>query len=149
MIEQSQELLPCPFCGEMLVCNSMGGHWAHDAQSNGACILSSMGVTNPVAWNTRTKASPTLADASLKLQRAILKALAAVPEEGWCVGLRGLSGRTGLSREVCRAIVADLRAAGLASYHKGLWSDDERPAGAGYAITQAGLTLLASSMEKT
>jgi hypothetical protein len=50
---------------------------------------------------------------------------------------------------VCRAIVADLRAAGLASYHKGLWSDDERPAGAGYAITQAGLTLLASSMEKT
>jgi hypothetical protein len=82
-----------------------------------------------------------VAQATQVLQRAILNALAAVPEEGWCVGLRGLSGRTGLSREVCRAIVADLRAAGLASYHKGLWSDDEMPAGAGYAITAEGRAL--------
>jgi hypothetical protein len=140
-------LKTCPFCGEALARNFAGEHWAHDAQSNGDCILSSMGVVDAAKWNKR--APHTLAEASTALQRAILNALAAVPDEGWCVGLRGLSGRTGLSREVCRAIVADLRAAGLASYHKGLWSDDERPAGAGYAITQAGLTLLASSMEKT
>jgi hypothetical protein len=55
------ELLPCPFCGEALVQNVAGGHWAHDAQSNGSCILSSMGVTDPAKWNTR--APPTLAEA--------------------------------------------------------------------------------------
>jgi hypothetical protein len=54
------ELLPCPFCGEALVQNVAGGHWAHDAQSNGSCILSSMGVTDPAKWNTR--APPTLAE---------------------------------------------------------------------------------------
>jgi hypothetical protein len=89
-----------------------------------------------------------VAEATQVLQRAILTALAAVPEEGWCVGLRGLSGRTGLSREVCRAIVADLRAAGLASYHKGLWSDDERPAGAGYAITAEGRALAQEALHE-
>ncbi len=93
----------------------------------------------------REGSGPTLHEASTALQHAILAALAAVPEPGWCVGLRGLSGRTGLSREVCRAMVADLRAAGLASYHKGLWSDDDMPAGAGYAITSAGLAMLASA----
>lgn len=92
--------------------------------------------------------TPTLAEAYNVLKSAVLTAMTYVPEEGWCVSLHRLAADTGLSREVCRAIVADLRAAGLASYHKGLWSDDGTPAGAGYAITQAGRELLCSTAER-
>ena len=141
MTEQSQELLPCPWCGG----EAMIFRKTEACCKNEKCAGWTVNRCGIDKWNTRPKASPTLADASLTLQLAILTALSAVPEEGWCVGLRGLSGRTGLSREVCRAIVADLRAAGLASYHKGLWSDDDMPAGAGYAITSAGLAMLASA----
>ena len=83
--------------------------------------------------------------AALDVMRvAILTALCDVPHPGWCMGLRGLGVRAmGLPDEVIRAIVRDLRACGLAEYHKGLWTEDGMPGGAGYAITPLGRAVLA------
>lgn len=67
------------------------------------------------------------------LRRQILQALSDA-EEGMCLSLHGLSSRTGLPRETLRGIIADMRADGLVSYHKGLWREDGTPGGAGYAI---------------
>nr|WP_319498052.1 hypothetical protein [uncultured Cohaesibacter sp.] len=40
--------------------------------------------------------------------------------------------------EIIRAILIDLRKDGLATYAKGLWTDDGELAGSGYAITPDG-----------
>lgn len=76
------------------------------------------------------------------LERPILAALMAVPEVGWCRSLRGVEQFTGIPREVCRALIRGLIDDGLAEYHKGLWSEDGEPAGAGYSITPKGARML-------
>ena len=97
---------------------------------------------NGTAHLTAPPPATTLADALVMLRRAILEALDGVFEPGWCLSLYGLKARTDLPRETLRGIIADMRAEGLVSYHKGLWSDDGMPAGAGYAITEAGRAVL-------
>jgi hypothetical protein len=79
-----------------------------------------------------------LVKAAATLRAAVLRALTEVPEPGWCLNLSGLSLRTGLSRELLRGLVADLRHEGLVEHQRGLWSEDGTPAGAGYALTPAG-----------
>lgn len=49
---------------------------------------------------------------------------------------------SGVDRRAIRRIVRKLARAGLAEFSSGLWSEDGRPAGAGYAITSAGRTEL-------
>lgn len=72
------------------------------------------------------------------LRRTIMAALSEAADAEMCLNLFGLSSRTGLPRETLRGIMADLRAEGLATHHKGLWSEDGAPAGAGYSITDPG-----------
>ncbi len=74
-------------------------------------------------------------DALQILRQMILNALYDA-EEGMCLSLHGLSSRTGLPRETLRGIIADMRADGLVTYHKGLWRDDGTPGGAGYAMAK-------------
>ncbi|WP_417627042.1 hypothetical protein [Pararhodobacter aggregans] len=83
-------------------------------------------------------------DPILALRRAILAALAEAADAEMCLNLFGLSSRTGLPRETLRGIVTDLRAEDLAAHHKGLWSEDGTPAGAGYSITDNGREQLRS-----
>ncbi|WP_319413918.1 hypothetical protein [uncultured Cohaesibacter sp.] len=47
-----------------------------------------------------------------------------------------------INREIVRAILIDLRKDGLATYAKGLWSDDGELAGSGYAVTPEGRNYL-------
>lgn len=78
------------------------------------------------------------ATAVATLRASVLRALTEVPEPGWCLNLFGLQSRTGLSRDLLRGIVADLRRDGLVGYHKGLCTEDGMPGGSGYALTPAG-----------
>ena len=83
---------------------------------------------------------PEVAEALQTLRHTILGALRDYGDDGeMALTLKGLSEHTGLPRETLRGIVADLRADELAIYLRGLWSDDGTPAGAGYAITAAGI----------
>lgn len=50
----------------------------------------------------------------------------------------GVSSHCELPKHLIRRTVRALARKGLAIYEKGLWSDDGMPAGAGYALTQAG-----------
>jgi hypothetical protein len=54
---------------------------------------------------------------------------------------------TGFSRQVVRRICRHLARQGLAEYCRGLWSEDGRPAGAGYGITRAGIAALEAKEE--
>lgn len=47
------------------------------------------------------------------------------------------------TRDMARAVCRCLRERGLAEFHRGLWTDDGEPAGAGYAITPKGREVLA------
>lgn len=76
--------------------------------------------------------------AILALELPILRALDTVPEPGWCRGLRSIAEMTGIPRELCRALIRGLIDKGLATYHRGLWTEDGEPAGSGYAITDKG-----------
>ncbi len=79
--------------------------------------------------------------AILALELPILRALAAVPEPGWHRGLNSITDMTGIPRELCRAVIRGLIDKGLAQYHRGLWTEDGMPAGAGYRITDEGRKL--------
>jgi hypothetical protein len=81
---------------------------------------------------------PEIDQALQTLRHAILGALSDIGEEN-ALTLWGLSADTGLPRETLRGIIADLRSEGLVIYVRGLFADDGRPAGAGYAITAAGI----------
>jgi hypothetical protein len=50
--------------------------------------------------------------------------------------------RTGFPRQVVRRICRHLARSGMAEYSRGLWSEDGKPAGAGYAITKVGRAAL-------
>lgn len=80
-------------------------------------------------------------NAILMLERPILRALDH-PEEGWCRNLRHVEDITGIPREVARAIIHGLIDQGLVEYHRGLWGEDDMPAGAGYCLTPEGRTLV-------
>jgi hypothetical protein len=46
--------------------------------------------------------------------------------------------RTGLDRKIVRRACRALRRKGFTEFSAGLWSEDGKPAGAGYRITKAG-----------
>lgn len=68
--------------------------------------------------------------------------LSAIPSADYYVSLRAVAEDSGLPAEICRAIIAGLRADGLADYQRGLFDEDGQPCGSGYAITLAGIDWL-------
>jgi hypothetical protein len=76
------------------------------------------------------------------LERQILAALNNVPSAGWCRGLKPIEAMTGIPQEIVRATMRGLIDAGLAEYHRGLFTDDMETAGSGYCITEKGTRLV-------
>ena len=58
--------------------------------------------------------------------------------KGYAFSLAFLAQETGLHRDVVRGVCRSLTDQGLATYMKGLWTEDGMPAGSGYGITNAG-----------
>ena len=77
-------------------------------------------------------------------QRKCLEALCGLtsPDAGLCSAFAPIMCGTELDRPTVRRCVRALARKGLAEYFRGLWTDDGRPAGAGYCITAAGITYL-------
>lgn len=75
------------------------------------------------------------------------KVLAALAETGedWCLPFYPICRETKLDRKIVRISCRRLARNGLAKYHKGLWTDEGTPAGAGYAITRAGAAAIANT----
>lgn len=85
--------------------------------------------------------------ASSYLQRVVLAALAdhSIPDARHC-HFAPIVAQTGLPTEIVRAYLRELRTLGLATWSKALWNeDDDRPGGAGYAITSKGLDFLVTA----
>ncbi len=59
--------------------------------------------------------------------------------EGWAYSFRPIICETLLPRDRVRRAARALARKGFAAYHRGLWTDDGTPAGAGYAATAAGI----------
>ena len=55
-----------------------------------------------------------------------------------CWNFAGICEETGLERKVVRRACRSLARKGLAEFHKGLWNDDGKPAGAGYCASRSG-----------
>ena len=65
-----------------------------------------------------------------------------IPHGGLCVGFTPIIQYVKMDRAKVRRIVRFLSRHGYAEYHKGLWTDDGQPAGAGYCITPEGIKKL-------
>jgi hypothetical protein len=93
---------------------------------------------------------PTLVAVAI-LERAVMDVLIDVaqrdPDLNF-VSLRYMVRETGLGGELIRAILRQLRDAGLAIYSAGLWGEDGRPAGAGYAASPKALLQRAELTKK-
>lgn len=59
----------------------------------------------------------------------------------WCANFAALGG-IGTARAGVRRACRSLARKGLAEYHKGLWTEDGEPAGAGYCISKVGIAYL-------
>lgn len=73
--------------------------------------------------------------------RAVLKALYDVYDDydgGGFAHFSYVIKKTGFPRNVVRRICRHLARQGMAEYSRGLWSEEGKPAGAGYGITEAG-----------
>ena len=66
-----------------------------------------------------------------------------------CCAFSPVIEKTGLNRREVRLAVRRLARKGLAEYHKGLWSEDGEPAGAGYCITFEGQDKLKELNDET
>jgi hypothetical protein len=76
-------------------------------------------------------------------ERAVLKVLAReVDSDCNCFPFAPICRITRLNRTAVRRACRSLARKGLAEYHKGLWTMDGEPGGAGYAATMAGADLL-------
>lgn len=136
------ELEPCPFCGGEMQLWEFGTQVRHANDADG-CPIRHLTLFRH-CWNRR--APVTVPKALAALRSITLEALSEA-EEGFCLPLSRLSIRTGLPRETLRGIIADLRAEGLASHHRGLMDESGVCAGSGYAITDAGLAELRTIRE--
>lgn len=78
--------------------------------------------------------------AKQQLERHVLRLLADAYEtnQDFCYCTLKALVAPEINREIIRAILIDLRKDGLATYAKGLWTDDGELAGSGYAITPEG-----------
>lgn len=72
------------------------------------------------------------------IEERVLAVLAIGSADFGCFTFAGIASRTRLARPKIRLACRALARKGLAEYHRGLWSEDGRPAGAGYGVTQAG-----------
>lgn len=76
----------------------------------------------------------------------ILEALADEGYEGFCYwSFDALCRRTQLERRVVRHGCRSLARKGFAEFGKGLWNEEGKPAGSGYAATRAGAAALAQT----
>lgn len=57
-------------------------------------------------------------------------------------GFGDISANTGLDRATVRDACRSLASKGFADFRSGLWSEDDRPAGAGYCCTKAGAEVI-------
>lgn len=73
-------------------------------------------------------------------ERTVLCALAGVGLD-LCLPFRPLMDETKLTRSEVRRACRSLSRKGLASFSKGLWTDDGEPAGSGYGLSFAGVDL--------
>lgn len=89
---------------------------------------------------------PTLVAVAI-LERAVMDVLVDLPPDHF-VPFRVIAAETGLGEELVRAILRQLRAAGLAIYSAGLWGEDGFPAGAGYAASPTALRQRAELTKK-
>lgn len=72
-------------------------------------------------------------------EEKVLAALAASYSEDFgYIGFAGVSRRTRLSRREVRRACRSLTRKGLAQFARGLWTENGRTAGSGYAATKAG-----------
>ena len=70
-----------------------------------------------------------------------------MPDGEMCAGFTALVHATNMDRAKVRRIVRHLARQGFAEYHRGLWTEDGAPAGAGYCITAAGRATLSTLSE--
>ena len=59
-----------------------------------------------------------------------------------CVSFMPIQDLTGYDRSTVRRHVRALARKGFATYHRGLWTEDGEPAGAGYCITKTGIEVV-------
>lgn len=84
--------------------------------------------------------------ATAAIETGVLNVLFELPE-GYCYNLRHLSEALGVHREYIRAACHALRERRLVTYQRGIWTEDGRPAGTGYMLTEAGVKALAAAEE--
>ena len=70
--------------------------------------------------------------------RRVLSAWANTCEDFDCLTFDTIASNSGVDRKRVRRIVRHLARKGLASFHRGLWTEDMRPAGSGYGLTLDG-----------
>jgi len=70
------------------------------------------------------------------------------PQGEMCLSFAPIEQETGYDRRTVRRNVRALARKGLAEYHRGLWSEDGKPAGAGYCITDEGRAALSPNCDE-
>lgn len=68
----------------------------------------------------------------------VLAALTSVAGDFGVLAFRGIGRRVRMKRSEIRLACRSLARKGLAEFHFGCWSEDDRPAGSGYSATKAG-----------
>lgn len=76
--------------------------------------------------------------------RQVLTAWASTCEDFDCLAFDAIASISGVARPRIRRIVRHLARKGMTEFHQGLWTEDMRPAGSGYAITRIGRSALAA-----
>jgi hypothetical protein len=91
--------------------------------------------------NEHQNIHPAIHAAEQCLELAVLAALAEADggDGFYFLSLARVAGNTGLSRDLSRALLRSLTDQGLATYARGLFTDDGEVAGAGYGITRSGM----------
>jgi hypothetical protein len=74
-------------------------------------------------------------------QQEALRGLLGTDEGEMFRTFKGIAANCDLDPQLIRRTVRSLARKGLATYAKGLWTDDGEPAGAGYALTNTGQKL--------
>jgi hypothetical protein len=75
------------------------------------------------------------------LKADVLEYMNDVLSPDFCSGIRPIAKFLGISREMTRATLLELRDEGLVTYERGLFTEDGEVAGSGYGITMAGRAL--------
>lgn len=79
-----------------------------------------------------------MTDADKKVLAVLARAYDDYTQSHWAYGFDYMTRETGLDRKAVRLSCRRLARKGLLSYERGLWTEEGRPAGAGYACTKQG-----------